>query len=299
MATQDPYRVRSMTGFGRAELVKDELRYLVEVRSLNHRFLDINLKLPKADWVFEGRIKRLVSERVKRGRVELHLQKDPSLEAPLGLVLDIVSTGGLVSLLTKLEKDFSLSGGISLDSLLNFRDVIFTKERRTEEPSEWIILNEVISSALDSLNEMKTAEGEAIARDFGCRLERMKQLIGQVRKRAGEVAEQAGDRLRAKLNVLLGDLEIDRGRLAQEVALLVVKSDINEELDRVDSHLCQFGRTLVNDSPLGRRLEFIIQEINREVSTLAAKVGDFPVSMAVVEMKVELEKLREQTQNLE
>lgn len=291
--------MKSMTGFGRAELVSEELRYLVEVRSLNHRFLDISLKLPKADWVFEGRIKRLVSERVKRGRVELSLQKDPSREAPLGLELDRAAAEGLVGLLTKLKEDFTLAGTISLDSLLNFRDVIFTKERKTEEPSEWSTLAEVISLALDSLEEMRSAEGQAIARDFGCRLKRMKELIDQVRERAGELTAHAADKLQGKLKALLEGLEIDQSRLAQEVALLVVKSDINEELDRVDSHLGQFERTLDKDGPLGRRLEFIIQEINREISTLAAKVGDFPVSMAVVEMKVELEKLREQTQNLE
>lgn len=290
---------RSMTGFGRAELSEGGILQTLEVRSVNHRFLEINLKLPKSDLVHEDKIKARVKETISRGRVDLHLQKDVANNQGLALSPDPEAVKGLVGLLRKLKEEFQLAGDVTLESLLGFKEIIFSREKLEKEPTRWETVDKLLALALGSLDEMRGREGAAIRRDFFQRLDKVDRLLASIRERASSVSDEIRAKLIARAKALAVEASWDESRLVQEAAIIALRSDVSEELERLVSHLAQFRASLESIEPIGRRLEFILQELNREVNTLGSKLGDFPVSLAVVEIKAELEKLREQVQNLE
>ena len=290
---------RSMTGFGRAELSEGGILHTLEVRSVNHRFLEINLKLPKSDLVHEDKIKARVKETISRGRVDLHLQKDVANNQGLALSPDPEAVKGLVGLLRKLKEEFQLAGDVTLESLLGFKEIIFSREKLEKEPTWWETVDKLLALALGSLDEMRGREGAAIRRDFFQRLDKVDRLLASIRERASSVSDEIRAKLIARAKALAVEASWDESRLVQEAAIIALRSDVSEEVERLVSHLAQFRASLESIEPIGRRLEFILQELNREVNTLGSKLGDFPVSLAVVEIKAELEKLREQVQNLE
>lgn len=288
-----------MTGFGRAEVSEGGILYTLEVRSVNHRFLEINLKLAKSDLVHEDKIKARVKERISRGRLDLHLQRDVANNKALELSPDPEAIKGLVSFLRKMKEEFQLVGDVTLESVLNFKEIIFSRERLEKEPTRWETVEKLLDFGLSSLEEMRGREGAAIQRDFSQRLDKVEHLVGSIRERASSFSDEIRKKLISKVKALAADASWDENRLMQEAAVIATRSDISEELERLSSHLAQFRQSLTSNEPVGRHLEFILQELNREVNTLGSKLGDFPVSLAVVEIKSELEKFREQVQNLE
>jgi len=292
--------IKSMTAYGRGEYQQGDSLFIVEIRSLNNRYRDIVPRIPKNYQILEKELKTLISSRIKRGRIEVSVQIENSEEeGPYNLELNVPLVRSYLEIFNQLGEQFGIDQEIKLESLCQMRDVILVKPEEVDVEKVRPGFQEALRLALDSLDVMRINEGEAITADFSKRLSLLEQYVNEVEKRAPEVVEAYRKRLQDNLGHMLEDVSIDESRLAQEVAFFADRSDITEEIVRLRSHLAQFREYLDLEDALGRRLEFLIQEMNREVNTLGTKASDSLASKVAVEMKAELEKLREQVQNVE
>lgn len=298
--------LKSMTGFGVAESESHGTKVSVELRSVNHRYLDVSLRLPRPLLAFEDTIKTRVRERIDRGRVSLsfsfesHEELD-AVQLNEGLVK--AYGGALRQLATRLGLKESLEDpavvGPLLAAVLSQPDVL---RRDYQEPATDVVktlLLEVIDRAIDQANDMKAREGRSLGEDLGRRLDLLQESLHKVEQRAPKVPEEARTLLRARLGRLLEGTEVDPQRLAQEVAILADRSDITEECVRLGSHLQQFRATMESEEQGARRMGFLLQEMHREVNTIGSKTAQLEITHEVLRMKEEIEKLREQVQNLE
>ncbi len=292
--------VKSMTAYGRGELKKDEMIFVAEAKTVNNRYRDIILRIPKNFQTLEENLRSIISSRIRRGRVEVSIHIENSGEEnQYNLELNVPLVNSYMKIFHQLNEQFGLHREIRAEALCQIRDVLIIKPETVNVDRVEPGFKEVLILALDSLNLMRTREGEAIEADFVKRLDLLEQYAGEVEKRVPELVAKHRKRLKEKIERMLKDVDLDEIRLAQEVALHAEKSDITEELVRMRSHLAQFRNYLSLDDALGRRLDFLIQEIYREVNTMSSKASDSLISGIVVEMKAELEKLREQIQNVE
>lgn len=292
--------IKSMTAYGRSEYQTEDRVFSAEIKSINNRYKDIILRLPKNFQVVEREIKSIISSRINRGRVEVSIQtEDIGEEAPYNLELNIPLVKSYLKIFNQLEEQFGLDKKIQVETLCKMNDVILFRPAELNAEELMPAFEELISRALDSLDMMRLKEGEAIEADFKIRLGLLEEYVNEVEKRSPVLIEEFRNKLKTSINRMLEDISIDENRLAQEVAFFAERSDITEEVVRIRSHLKQFCDYLSLDDALGRRLDFLIQEINREVNTLGTKASDPLVTNLVVEMKAELEKLREQVQNVE
>jgi uncharacterized protein (TIGR00255 family) len=292
--------IRSMTAYGRAELQWDGCVLIAELRSVNHRYRDIVLKLPKNLQIFEDELKAFLASRIGRGRVEATILVTLNQESPsysLGLNLPLVRS--YCKIIEELAHEFGIESRIQPESILQLKDAIVFQPEPLDLERFGPGLREVLDRALEPFDRMRAAEGEAIKTDFCERVNRMAFYTAEVAEKASGLVPLYRQRLMSRIQALLQDVSVDEGRLAQEVAFYAERSDITEELVRIRSHLNQFNTYLDLDEAVGRRLDFLIQEIHREVNTLSAKASDASISTMAVEMKSELEKLREQVQNVE
>jgi len=292
--------VKSMTAYGRGEFQKDEMIFVAEAKTVNNRYRDIILRIPKNFQTLEENLRSIISSRIRRGRVEVSIQIENSgEESQYNLELNVPLVNSYMKIFDQLNEQFGLHSEVRAEALCQMRDVLIIKPETVDVDRVEPGFKEVLILALDSLNLMRTREGEAIEADFVKRLDLLEQYADEVEKRVPELVEKYGKRLRERIELMLKDVDLDEIRLAQEVAHHAEKSDITEELVRIRSHLAQFRNYLSLDDALGRRLDFLIQEIHREVNTMSSKASDSLTSGIVVEMKAELEKLREQIQNVE
>ena len=292
--------IKSMTAYGRSEHRTEDGLYTVEVRSLNHRYRDIILRIPKNFQVLDARFREVIASRVRRGRIEASLQMvQNNGQNSYTLELNIPVADAYYRILKELADHFDLNEDIKPETLAHMTDVIVAKPAELDLEKLAAGFEEALALALDSLEEMKRKEGEAIRTDFEKRLGLLEHYVGRVKEIAPTLVEAYRERLRSNIQSMLEGISVDENRLAQEVAYLAERSDVTEEVVRIRSHLKQFREYLTVDDSLGRRLDFLIQEINREVNTLSTKASDSEISRIVVEMKAEMEKLREQVQNVE
>lgn len=291
--------LRSMTAYGRAESVKGKTEFTAEVKSVNSRYREIILKLPQVLQPLEDRIKLKTSSTLKRGRIELSVQMKDNNDVNLRLELNKPMVKAYIAVLNELNRELGSDEPINLSLFSQLRDTILVKQENVDIEKMWPDLEEAIDRALVSIETMRLNEGEIIAKDFFARLEKIESFINEIENRANIVVEDYREKLREKIQKLVGNLEVSEDRLAQEVAFMAERSDITEELVRARSHLEQFRNYMDQDDVVGRRLEFLLQEINREVNTIGAKAADSFISQRAVEIKAELEKLREQVQNVE
>jgi uncharacterized protein (TIGR00255 family) len=291
--------IRSMTGYGRGGEVISLGRLSVEARSTNHRYLDISLKLPKKLSPFEARIKDVVKSRFSRGRVDISLAMDSEEKNQFTLEPNIDVAQMYVQALQSLKAKLDIQGEVTLDLVARAKDIITPKEVEGDIDTCWEEVSKVLLSCLQALEEMREREGRSLVIDLKQMLKRITSHIKEVKVRSRSVLEAYRKRLANRVAEMTGGMEVDRWRLHQEIAYFADRSDINEELVRIDSHLKQFGEMLKSDEPIGRKMEFLLQEIHREVNTISAKANDVVISQRVVEIKGELEKMREQIQNIE
>ena len=292
--------IRSMTAYGSGEYRQEDTLLTAETRSYNNRYRDIILRIPKNFQSLERDLKSIISSKIRRGHVEASVQIDKNVEkSPYTLKLNMPLVKSYFHIFKQLAQEFGLDQKVRLESFCQMKDVILVKPEEVDLDEIRPGLQEALIQSLDSLDEMRTREGQAIEADFLKRLNLLEQYVIQIKKRYPDLVEEYSKRLKDKINHLMRDIDIDEDRLAQEVAFLAEKSDITEEIVRIKSHLNQFREYLSTDDAVGRRLDFLIQEINREVNTLGTKASDSLISRVVVEMKSELEKLREQVQNVE
>ena len=293
--------IRSMTAYGRGERRQDDILYIVEIRAVNHRYRDIVLRMPRNILVLEKDLKSLISARIRRGRIEVFIEmKNEGGAVPYALELNRPLAQSYFEIFDQMAKQFGLDQEITLDSIVKMKDVIISKPAEIDAEATRQGIQAALVQALDLLDGMRRREGEAIEADFLKRLDLLAQYLDEVEERAPALVVEYRSRLKADIDLMLKDVAADENRIAQEVAFFAEKSDITEEIVRIRSHLTQFREYLsMDEDTIGRRLDFLIQEINREVNTIGSKTSDSLAAINVVEMKAELEKLREQVQNVE
>jgi uncharacterized protein (TIGR00255 family) len=291
--------VKSMTGFGRGEGDTTLGKLSLEVRSINHRYCDINIKLPKRLAPFENRMKEAIRSQVSRGRVDVSLKLDSLGEEKVQLHVDFHLAEQYYQAFQSLREKLQLRDEVTLALLAGSKDLITAKEEAGDIEPYWQEILPILKGSFQNLDEMKRIEGESIAKDVQQRLEYMAQQLAAIKQQFLSRLAAYQIRLRERLQSLLKGMEADPSRFQQEVAFLAERTDITEEIVRTESHLAQFITFLEEAEPVGRKMEFLLQEIHREVNTLSAKANDAEISQRVVEIKSELEKIREQVQNIE
>jgi uncharacterized protein (TIGR00255 family) len=293
--------VRSMTGYGRAEAILDGQKYTVEIKSLNHRFLEISLRLPASLSALEMEIKKKIGEPLLRGKIDVSIRRDVQSSAENGryLALNLPLAQNYFNLLMQLKQSLNLQDDIRLEMIAGQKDVFQMAELPQDDSALWQGLATVLEEALAGMMEMRRREGEILSRDLSARLDLMAQLLSRIEAKAPQVVLEYQKRLTDRVRELTSGLVVDEGRLSQEVAFFAEKSDITEEIVRLRSHLGQFLEMLDSEEAIGRKVDFLIQEMGREVNTIGAKSSDADISKQVIEIKSELAKLREQVQNLE
>jgi uncharacterized protein (TIGR00255 family) len=291
--------IRSMTGYGSAEIERDGQRLTAEVRSVNHRFFEISIRAPKLVSLFEDQIRQLVQDRFSRGKFSLSINWSGAGESGEVLKVNEVVADRYVKLLENLRSRYSLESGLDLRTLATLPDVFSWEHTALSDEETWALIETLVSKACESLNAMKAREGQALRADLEQRLKMVRDELGRVVARAPLRPAEAKERLMSRVQALLADVEMDPIRIAQEIALLSDRLDCTEECVRLDAHLDQF-RALMDGSELaGRKLNFLLQEMNREANTIGSKANDVEIAHAVVVIKEELERLREQVQNVE
>jgi len=293
--------VRSMTGYGRAEAILDGQKYTVEIKSLNHRFLEISLRLPASLSALEMEIKKKIGEPLLRGKIDVSIRRDVQSSAENGqyLALNLPLAQNYFNLLMQLKQSLNLQDDIRLEMIAGQKDVFQMAELPQDDSVLWQGLAAVLEEALAGMMEMRRREGEVLSRDLSARLDLMTQLLSRIEAKAPQVVLEYQKRLTDRVRELTSGLVVDESRLSQEVAILAEKSDITEEIVRLRSHFGQFLEMLDREEAIGRKVDFLIQEMNREVNTIGSKSSDADISKQVIEIKSELAKLREQVQNLE
>lgn len=292
--------IRSMTGYGRKEVGETGAHFVVEVRSLNNRYLDLQVKTPRGLAVIEPRVKKSVQERFSRGRFDVSIIRNGEYARTGMLVVDEALAGQYIAALKDLKARFGLSGDVDLSLVAGVQDLMTVTEAKEDLEAIWQIVSTGLLQALDELDRMRVDEGMVLARDIRDRIENIEGLVRTIRAKAPATIENARKRMTDTLARLLNE-QPDPARLAQEIAILAERTDVTEELTRLGSHIGQF-RTLLVDAgreAVGRKLDFMIQEMGREVNTIASKAMDAQISLDVVTIKAELEKIREQIQNIE
>jgi len=290
-----------MTGFGRAEAKAGIKKLAVEMKSLNHRYLEISLRLPTLLSPLEIEIKKKIGELFSRGRIEvsIRMEEGENAESDDLLALNMPRVRSYFSLLTKLKQELALPDEVTLSMLAGFRDIFMPKEAEGAPEVLWGELSPVLHEAMRTLMEMRQIEGEVLKKDLLGRVSEIRNQIADISSRAPAVVLEYRRRLTDRIQELTSSMILDEVRLSQEVAIMAEKSDITEELVRLDSHLGQFIDLLNVGESIGRKVDFLIQEMNREVNTIGSKSGDADIAKHVIEIKSELARLREQVHNIE
>ncbi len=289
-----------MTAYGRGEYNQGASVFTVELKSLNNRFRDIILRMPRTLQALEDEIRSQVSSRVRRGRVEVSIQMGTNYgEGEYQLELNAPLVKSYFRIFRELDEEFGLDEKVSPYSLCQMKDIIIFKTPDVEIDDVRPGLQEVLGLAVESLDKMRMVEGKAIEEDFLKRLNIIEEYLNDIEENAPKIVDEYKKRLEDKIQRISGGMVLDETRLIQEVAIFADRCDISEEIVRFRSHLKQFRDFMSKDDSIGRRLDFLIQEINREVNAIGSKATDSSISSKVVEIKAELEKLREQIQNVE
>ncbi len=292
--------IASMTGFGRAEVTKQGISAMVEVRSVNSRFLEVGTRLPRSLAQREKDVKDVVRARLNRGSLNVTVKVEKNLNGTAPLKVNTSAAKSYFRLLNDLRKAVKLKEKVKLEHLLNFSEVLEAGEEPGSDEQEWRVVEEALQDALKQLDEMRRKEGQELSKDLEKRVRWMDETINQIEKMSADRVPEEKKRLQERITQLLADKSvIDQNRLELEVALLADKLDVTEECVRYRSHNKFFLEALKGKDSAGRKLNFLVQEMNREANTIGSKANEAALAHMVVRLKEELEKIREQLQNLE
>ena len=291
--------VKSMTGFGRGEATADGRTWRIEMRCVNNRHLDLHIKLPRGYAMLEERIRRRVSESQQRGRVDLYVNVDGDFSDLTTVRFNPALAHGYHRALTELARELELAERPRLAELAAYPEVLVVEQQGEDEEAAWSVAGRALEQALADCGEMRAREGAAMAEDLNTRLTTFAGVLDRVEQALPTLLADRQTQLQERLNKILDRVQLDEQRLAQEVAILADKTDVSEEIVRLRSHISQFHAFLASGEPVGRKLDFLLQEFLREVNTLASKISDAAIAHLTVELKGELEKMREQVQNIE
>ena len=291
--------VNSMTGFGRAQEIRNGREITVELRSVNHRYLEVNARVPRAYSFIEDRLKPVLSGRVSRGKVDIGISIVTQQEAGEKIELNLEVARGYADALRRLGEELGVPNEVTAIQLARFPDVFMVLKDLPDEEQIWEDVQIVLNRALDRSCAMRSTEGCKLEEDLLSRLDTIETWIGEIEKESEPRLERYREKLYGRMRAVLEEKTIDEGRILLEAALFADKSAVDEETVRLRSHLSQFRTILRSGEPVGRKLDFLIQEINRETNTIGSKANDLDITSVVVDMKAEIEKIREQVQNIE
>lgn len=292
------YLIKSMTGYGKGEYETDEMRFVIEIKSVNHRYCDITVRMPRAIASLEERIRRFALTYINRGKVDIYVnfhsyEQNVNIEPDRNLVKSYIESLNII------KEEFSLLDDVSLNLLTQFPDILRVEKVDVEENLIWDILKVALQSALQSFSEMRKREGERLYDNILGKIASIETLVNDINIASEGAAVITKDKFYNRVKDLIGDIELDENRLIAEAAIMADKISIDEEIVRLKSHIEEFKKTVVGDASSGKKLDFIIQEINREANTIASKANELDIINNIVNVKTEVEKIREQVQNIE
>ena len=290
--------MKSMTGFGRASLESNGKNYIIEIKTVNNKYSDITVKCPKRLSFMEDKIRKQIANRITRGKVEVSVSFFDFSNKSKNVVLNKEIAKEYIKQLREIADENNLSENISVVEIAKLPDILNSIDSDNDEEIAGEALK-CLNMALDSLIEMRKAEGENIKQDLLVRIERVQNLVDKIAENSKGIVEEYVSKLEKRVKEILKTDVVDENRIAQEAVIYADKTSIEEELTRLNSHIVQFKELVNSDGPVGKKLDFMIQEMNRETNTIGSKAGSGEITKAVIDLKVELEDIREQIQNIE
>ena len=292
--------INSMTGFGRCESSDGDRKFTVEMKGVNHRYLDVNIRMPKKFNLFETAIRNLLKQSIQRGKVDIFVTYEDLSENQASLKYNEQLAGEYLSYFKQMEEKFSLGNDVRVSTLLRCPEVLIMEEQTMDEDELWNGLKKALSGAIRQFVETRAQAGDSLKEDILKKLSGIQKLVDYIEERSPQIVAEYREKLQNKVRELLSDTQIEEGRLAAEVVIFADKICTDEELVRLRSHVVHMKETLESkESGIGRKLDFIAQEMNREANTILSKANDLEVSNAGIDLKTEIEKVREQIQNIE
>ena len=292
--------IKSMTGFGRAEVITKERKITVELKSVNHRYLDLSIKMPRKLVFLEGAIRNLMKTYMQRGKVDVFITYEDYTLSCGALKYNKELAGEYLAYIRQMAEEFGLENDVKAGALSRYPDVLTMEEQSVDEDALWAVLEAPLREACEKFAQSRAREGENLKKDLIAKLDSMLELVGQIEERAPKIIAEYREKLEGKVKELLEDTQIDEGRIASEIVIFADKICTDEEVVRLRSHVEHMKATLQSDdSGIGRKLDFIAQEMNREANTILSKANDLETSNIGIELKTEIEKVREQIQNIE
>ena len=291
--------IKSMTGFGRCEVLKDSRKFTVELKSVNHRYLDVNIRMPKKLNFFETSIRTLLKSYADRGKVDIFITYEDLSQSQVSVKYNAALAAEYLKYLNQMAEEFSLDNDVRVSTLSRYPEVFTMEECSEDEDELWNGLKEALEGAFSQFVEMRTKEGERLKEDILLKLDLLSEQIRFIEERSPQIIAEYRTKLEEKMRELLEDTQIDDNRIAAEVILFADKICTDEEVVRLKSHIQHMKETLEESNGIGRKLDFIAQEMNREANTILSKANDPDISNRAISLKTEIEKIREQIQNIE
>lgn len=291
--------IKSMTGFGRSEIVKGNRKISVEIKSVNHRYLEAGIKMPKKLNVFESRMRDLLKKYATRGKIDIFINYEDDSENQVNLKFNQNIADEYMAIFNNMSEKYNLKNDMTVGGLARFPEVITMDEVQEDEEELWHFIEDAMKAALEQFVNTRILEGENLKKDLLGKLDHMEELVAFVEKRSPEIMKEYRSKLESKVKELLGDTTIDESRIATEVIIYADKICVDEETVRLRSHIEHARKCLNEDGGIGRKMDFIAQEMNREANTTLSKANDIEISNAAIDLKTEIEKVREQIQNIE
>ncbi len=291
--------IKSMTGFGRSEIVKGNRKISVEIKSVNHRYLEAGIKMPKKLNVFESRMRDLLKKYATRGKIDIFINYEDDSESQVNLKFNQNIADEYMAIFNNMSEKYNLKNDMTVGGLARFPEVITMDEVQEDEEELWHFIEEAMKAALEQFVNTRILEGENLKKDLLGKLDHMEELVAFVEKRSPEIMKEYRSKLESKVKELLGDTTIDESRIATEVIIYADKICVDEETVRLRSHIEHARKCLNEDGGIGRKMDFIAQEMNREANTTLSKANDIEISNVAIDLKTEIEKVREQIQNIE
>lgn len=291
--------IRSMTGFGRCEICEGQRKFTVELKGVNHRYLDVNIRMPKKLNFFDAAIRNLLKQYAQRGKVDIFITYEDTSENQVSLKYNAALAQEYLAYFKEMEEKFGLDNDIRVSTLSRCPEVLTMEEQAEDEEALWSGLEKALRGAFEQFRDTRTVEGENLKKDILMKLDELLEFVAGVEARSPEILAEYRSRLEEKVQELLGDAQIEESRLATEVILFADKICTDEETVRLKSHIGHMKDTLSMNEGIGRKLDFIAQEMNREANTILSKANDLEVSNYAIDLKTGIEKIREQIQNIE
>ncbi len=291
--------IKSMTGFGRFEIAEGQRSISVEMKSVNHRYLETGIKMPKKLNIFEARIREVIKKYAQRGKVDVFINYEDCSENKMSLKYNSELAAEYMGVLKQMEEQFGIKNDVTLTSLSRYPEVITMEEQSGDEEELWNFIKKAVEGACEQFVEVRIKEGENLRKDMIGKLDNMLELVSFVEARSPELLTEYRIKLESKVKELLAGTAIDENRIAAEVVVYADKICVDEEIVRLQSHVKNARKWIAEESGIGRKLDFIAQEMNREANTILSKANDLEISNKAIELKTEIEKVREQIQNIE